>query len=222
LKLHYAAAVVLAAITIPALAQAESRFRFGVLGGEARTDFTIREDGEPFEDEPQQRALYRHDLGVSAETRLSGPLSLELRGLWTEKGTRFGVVDPDLEGGSADVRLRVGYVAVPLLLKVTKPNGAFRPYAFAGPELGIRRRAQFLTRIGGTSLDVGAEELFHKLDFAARFGAGLEMPRGRMSLFVETSYALGLRNVAKPQLDDAEDAYSIKTRALSVHGGIRF
>ena len=57
------------------------------------------------------------------------------------------------------------------------------------------------------------------IDFGFGFGAGLDLPIGNNSIFVEARYSLGLMNIA----DNAEDTYSdIKTRGIQIFAGITF
>jgi hypothetical protein len=205
-----------ATLAIPAAARAgEPRFRFGALGGAAWSDLAITDDEAAF----TRLSIVRPDLGLSAEMRLGGPLSLDLRGVWAEKGTRILF----FKDSGVEPELRLRYVAFPILLKVTGSRFGVRPYLMAGPELAFRHSAQAMLREGGTRQEEDIEEQTRATDVAARFGAGMEVPRGRASFLLEASYSLGLRNVFKAEdLEPGDEDYTVKTRSFSVNAGIRF
>jgi len=67
------------------------------------------------------------------------------------------------------------------------------------------------------TIDEDGKDAFKKSDFGLDFGAGLLVPTGRSSMFVQGGYTLGLINVAKDS-----PGSKLKSRTIQVMAGVTF
>ncbi len=131
-------------------------------------------------------------------------LSIQPEALVTWKGA---TLDPD----STDELLRLTYLEMPLLVKLTAPSGGDEKalYVLGGPNLGFALNATQ----ANNGEDVNIDDRVKKTDFGFTVGAGLQ---GRRWL-VEGRYTEGLVNIATDESGD-----SAQTRTFAVVVGIRF
>jgi hypothetical protein len=96
---------------------------------------------------------------------------------------------------------RLGYVEVPVLLRVGAGTGAVRPYLTAGPSLGYLARQTIFRENEGIERDLGG--LYARWDFGLSGGGGVELGSGDTRVFLEARYTWGLANVAAAGRDAA-------------------
>ena len=115
-------------------------------------------------------------------------LGLEMDLLYVEKGFKTVAQTTDDSGnptGTQDAFLRLRYLDVPLMAKVTLPAfGVITPYLIAGPNLGIGLSAK--AEAGGETADLSDD--LEKLDWGATGGLGVRWGAGPMSLGLEGRY----------------------------------
>lgn len=114
-------------------------------------------------------------------------LGLELDLLYVEKGFKTVFTGSDDNGNpvTGDAFLRLKYLDVPLLAKVSLPfMGVVSPYVIAGPNLGIGLSAKSESPGGNDDL---SDDL-QKLDWGATGGLGIRWGAGPMALGLETRY----------------------------------
>lgn len=143
-------------------------------------------------------------FGGFAGLPLRGSLSIQAEALVSMKGARLDV-DSD-----EDETLRLTYLDVPVLVKLTAPPGGDDRalYVIGGPYFGFNLKAS--VREGDEDHDIG--DRVKSTDFGVTVGAGLQ---GRRWL-VEGRYSEGFMNIAS----DSDD--SVRTRTIAVLAGIRF
>jgi opacity protein-like surface antigen len=202
------AAVVAASIAIPTFASAQSTAapRIGVIGG-----VNLAKVGGDDVD----RAGTRTGLlaGVSFTKPLSGALSLELNGLFSQKGAK------DLEDGT-DAALKLNYLEVPILLRYdVKTTGGVHPHFSGGVSFGYQTGCKISASEGGVSGEVSCS-LFEgedgtdvkKFDVGLVAGAGLNFSLANNRLLtVGARYNYGLSDLF-------EDA-SVQNRAIQLYAG---
>lgn len=150
-----------------------------------------------------------------------GPnLSLQPELNYVQKGTSLGTVELTDPGGtvigSVDVLEAVGYLELPMLLRLSFPaGGPVSPYLVGGPVVGFRLSQQL--RVSGTINASTGTDVFRSTDLGAALGGGFELGRGPFRGTFETRYTLGLTAAT-------EDFYSSDTRngALLVITGVVF
>ncbi len=107
----------------------------------------------------------------------------------------------DVGGEELALFLRVNYIELPILLKVTIPAGPVMPNFYAGPALATRVKLE-----GHTIMDGKKEEFFEYqrvtynnrvriFDLSIAMGGGIDIKVGSGSMFFDMRYTMGLRNL---------------------------
>ena len=120
-----------------------------------------------------------------------------------------------VENAGTTIDVMNGYIEFPLLAVFEFwTDGMVTPSLFAGPTFGfnISENIEF----GESSSDDGAIEGF---ELGATFGAGLEIPAGRLSIVMDGRYSLGLSDVSDTLLPGDETA---RNRGMGIMAGIAF
>lgn len=126
------------------------------------------------------------------------------------------------QGQVVTMKLRLSYVEVPVLAKLSFPIEGTRvkPSVFGGPALAFKTGCSVSGESGGTSASAtcttlsGGGGTFKSTDVSAILGAGLDFPIGKMKGVVEARFDLGLMNV-----DDSGSASEVKNRAFAAFVG---
>jgi len=144
-----------------------------------------------------------------------------------EAGLSFGEQGGKIEGSgtffnqpiSGKATLKLVYMHVPVLAKVTVDAGAVKPYVKLGPQLGILLASKAeLEPTNEAAVERDTKDQTETAEFSLQFAAGLQFP-GTTNGFIEVGYFLGLTGISKePSLlfDQA------KNRILGVTAGVTF
>jgi hypothetical protein len=144
-----------------------------------------------------------------------------------EAGLSFGEQGGEIEGSgtfynqpiSGKATLKLVYMYVPVLAKVTFDAGAVKPYVKVGPQLGILLSSKAeLERTDEPTVETDTKDDLETAEFSLQFGAGLQFP-GNVSSFLEVGYSLGLTGVSK---EPTVLFSQFKNRVLGVTAGFRF
>ena len=122
-----------------------------------------------------------------------------------------------------DGRIKLAYLHIPVLAKLSTPVGSTRPYVKFGPQLGFlldaKAEAESSSFSGGTvEMDVGDSTA--GVDFALQFAAGLEFPVATVRGFVEVGYAHGLVHVFDSP--DLPDSWNARNQVLGITLGMSY
>lgn len=155
--------------------------------------------------------------GVFATFQLSPAFAIQPEVLYMSKGASVDIEDEF----TADLKLR--YIEIPVLAKVSFGTGVLRPNVFAGPAIAFRTGCEIEAGDGEFSgtvdcdddeLDIGA---FKTTDFGAVVGVGFDYDLGSAALLVDARLDLGLSS-----LDDTGTDADAKNRAWSFLVGASF
>src|SRR2546427_6893805 len=128
-------------------------------------------------------------VGAVAPIRVPRHVAIEPQAFYVQKGAEYTA--------SVPARIKLGYVEVPVLLKILFPpakDPELRPYFAVGPALAFKARCQLNFARGGVSVseDCKDEDVDAKgTDFSLLFAAGVEVRR----LTFGVHYDLGLSTV---------------------------
>jgi hypothetical protein len=209
LSIRTAAVITLALLIVPSSGQAQE----GALGVLAGADVADQAGSDVFTP---------HDIigfigGVSGTLRLAPRWSVQLDGLFVQKGGRE---NNDNDPGDLDDELSLQYLEFPLLLKVSFTEGGTRPELFVGPSLAFELKCTYDAFPDGTSdpvdcLDAGLPT--RSLDVGVAFGADVEIPVGSGYLVIDGRGVVGLSS-----FDDSEADLDFRNRILALMVGYRF
>jgi hypothetical protein len=199
---------VLGGLALAAPLAAETRI--GALGGANFAEFWVHPE-EP--GAAWSRQAYP-GAGVTLEIGLGDSVSLRLDPMYLVKGTDFSFAPDDFlfEQGLVG-SIKLSYIELPVMFRLSARGGSVRPYALLGPSVGYLTAAK--VRSMGHEADV--QDQFEKIDFGIGVGAGLLFPAGRASIFVEGRYTFGLLDISKDAMDATPT--TVKNRGIQVMAG---
>ncbi len=207
-------ALIGAALFAAGLRAEEPAFSWGLKAGWAvRSGATLKDVSIKNPDGSSEAGLSQSSRtgfmgGVFAEARLSAPFSVQLETFYAQK--RFTV-----SAANASVTYHLNTVELPLTLKATFGSEAFRPYVFAGPNLGLRVSVKADKNSGNVVFDDQTKSADLALDMGGGF---LYRLNAGTSLLLDARYSLGLVNsLSGPLSGDFSKAHDIK-----ILTGVRF
>ncbi len=171
-------------------------------------------------------------LGGVVEVALGRGFSLRAEPTYLRKG---GVTTVSEDGVSRENEFLFSYLEVPLLLSYTFGAGPVRPYLTAGPSVGLFLDAAdaVLRRPDGV-YKADMDAVIKRFDVGLALGSGVSYPVGRVTLFVQGRYTLGLANINQGgpvtirddvndfSLEFELDATETKTRGFQMMAGVTF
>lgn len=149
-------------------------------------------------------------LGAFYAVDFNPHFGIQVEGLFTQKGTEFGVED-DL-GFDDDTSFKLNYIEFPVLARVNFPASAATVRLLAGPAIGFK--ASQSIKVGNIEIDADEVPL-KSFDFGLALGGAVEINR----FIVDARYTWGLTDINDS--DDAEEP-TVKNRAFSFSVGWRF
>lgn len=162
-------------------------------------------------------SLTRFSAGASVEVGVTRLLLIQPELLYTRKGARaFGQ-----DAGE----IRLAYIEIPVLAKLTFGGTRVRPSIFAGPAVAIAAscEVEFVEVADPVECIDPPEEGVDVLDvkstdFGAVLGAGLEYGLGTTAILVDGRLGLGLTSIADSEGFD----FDVKNRVFSLLIGVSF
>ena len=145
-------------------------------------------------------------IGAVVDYPLTGQIDLHAEPMFLQKGGK-------IETSYFVAVYKVHYLEIPIMFRYTfQHSSSLLPYAMAGPSIGFLSGAKYDFKDDGEQ-DAKDETGF--FDFGVGFGGGVKKPHGKMTLFTEVRYVLGLTNINKEA-----DESTVKNRGLQVVAGI--
>lgn len=215
----------LGALFIPLTAYAQ--VHVGLVGGVNVATLT--------EDDPDVvdvSSLTRISLGGVVDVALGRGFSLRAEPTFLRKGA---VVSVREDGVSGENEFLFSYLEVPLLLSYTFGAGPVRPYLTAGPSVGLFLDADdvVLRRPDGV-FKADMDAVIERFDVGLALGSGVSYPVGRVTLFAQGRYTLGLASINQGGLVTIRDEVNnisleleldpsdTKTRGFQMMAGVMF
>jgi opacity protein-like surface antigen len=150
--------------------------------------------------------------GIVVDVGFNDTLSLQLEPMYLQKGGNLEIRD-FLFGGDVAASIRMSYVELPVLLKLSKRTGTVRPYLILGPSVGYRTGVKTRDEITGEEQTPDdADEIFKKWDFGVGAGGGLSFNVGRSTVFAEGRYTWGLTTLNREEAEEVK----LKNRGVQV------
>jgi hypothetical protein len=208
---RFCSAILAAALMAGLPAAATSQVSFGVKAG--LNVATLAGDDVPDEVDSRTGLV----AGGLMNLRLSDLLSIQPEALYSQKGAGGSL---DLFGERLDFTLKLDYLEVPVLLRLTVPTAAaVQPSLHFGPtfafELSCKVTVSGFGETDTEDCDNGFDDPDRrKFDPGLAVGGGLDIPVGRGTLLLDARYTVGLRS-----LDSTDD---VRSRVLSLSAGFRF
>ena len=144
-----------------------------------------------------------------------------------EAGLSFGEQGGEIEGSgtffnqtfSGKATVKLVYMHVPVLAKVTFNAGRVKPYVKAGPQLGILLSSNLeFDPTNGPTVERDTKKLTESVEFGLQFAGGVQFP-GSVGSFIEVGYDLGLTGISK---EPWPLFTQVQNRVLGVTAGFTF
>ena len=171
--------------------------KFGLKGGAALYTVTasISAFGESEEEKSDTHTGF--GAGLFAEIPVSDIVSLQLEGLYMQKGASDELDEADIDDGD----LTLSYIDVPIFLRFNLPlDEKIRPFVYGGGFAGYLLDAE--AESGGESVDeIEIADLLTDINYGVVLGGGVSF--GKLTLDVR--YDIGLANLfdsESPLIDD--------------------
>ncbi len=142
--------------------------------------------------------------------------------VFSEQGGEIeGTVTVFNQSVSGKGTLKLTYLTIPLLLKVSIPAGRVTPYAKLGPQLGIRLASKIELEPADASpvVERDLDEQTSSTDWALYFAAGIEFS-GEIDSYLELGYGLGLTKAVEGQ--GLVGTGAAENQVISVSAGFLF
>ena len=153
-------------------------------------------------------------IGGVLDYRLSKYFTLRLEPMYLQKGVKF---ETDEAPGGVDYEFKSAYLEIPLMITYTFVIQKIRPYLIAGPTIGFCLSAKKDISWDSEHRDVDIKEGTESIDFGLGLGAGLNVPIGSNSIFLEARYVFGLTNVNEEPSDP-----EVKNKGIQIFAGVTF
>lgn len=193
----------LAAFAVPLHAQAG----IGVLGGFVSSNITTSNNDGTFSNSSRSGFA----VGLSADGWLARDVTLGADAMYVEKGAKF-------TAGSSSGSLKLGYIDVPVRLKLMFGSRDTKLFILGGPEVGFKVSCSndFNIGVSGSS-DCGAAEnnAIKGTDFGVTFGAGVLMRQ----ISISARYDLGLTDINS---NDNDNNPNYRNHAFLILAGVHF
>lgn len=183
--------------------------RVGLQMGVSSSSFDLERSAG---DGGELQALDEHRVGLTAGAtvayRLDTHFEVESGVLWIQKGA-----GGELQGFEEpiDTDVRLSYLQVPLLLRVTPFSGLpARVSLAAGPAVSLETHCEMEQDVSTLAAAIGCADDRSTTDVALVFGMGLSWRIGRADLMLEARYDLGLRDI------DSIGALRTRTRGFTL------
>ncbi len=200
--------VFLAVITVlPASAQ----ISLGVLGGLNMANLSM-DEGDMGDAEFSSRTVL--GFGGILDYSLSENIALRLEPMYMQKGA-----DIVVDGIDDKFIVKLSYFEVPLMFKYSFSSADINPYIMAGPSIGFLLEAKTELDASGAPDATDIKDETKDIDFSLGFGAGVNLPMGNNSIFVDARYVLGLTNIVDdPEAPDDD----VKNEGIQIFAGITY
>ena len=158
-------------------------------------------------------------IGGVAEYYFSPMIGLSVQPMYSQQGGRFVFDGPVVSPLSAESTTKLGYIDIPVMLKVQLGSSNVRPYLTSGFTFG------FLTSAKSVA---GGEETNIKDDIKSRnsswsIGGGLNLPAAGNTVFLEGRYSLGLTDINEgPQVQPLSATTELETKGFQFVVGVTF
>ena len=197
-------------LTLCMVLPANAQVNLGVLGGLNLANINVDPPMEGIE--LSNRIVFV--VGGVLDYRLSKYFTLRLEPMYLQKGVKF---ETDEAPGGVDYEFKSAYLEIPLMITYTFVIQKIKPYLIAGPTIGFCLSAKKDISWDSEHRDVDIKEGTESIDFGLGLGAGLNVPIGSNSIFLEARYVFGLTNVNEEPSDP-----EVKNKGIQIFAGLTF
>jgi hypothetical protein len=207
-----------------------AQVQLGLQAGVNFADVTLDPTQEGFETSMKTGFLFGGMLFYS----FSPILGLQVEPAYVQKGAKVDLsLSEEGETVQAEATLTANYIDIPVLLKASFGSGPVKPYLLAGASVAfllgdveLELDKATINGVDVTSMipsDERKDTLKTKsTDFILNFGGGVIIPLGKVNIFIEGQYNLGLSDVNDETPEPGDVEPTIKTTGIQIKAGVMF
>lgn len=148
-------------------------------------------------DRANYKGLFSLSFGANLDLKISKSVYVSIQPSFSQEGTKVFYNVPFVYEPVDSARIRLNYVSLPLLFKVSGTNQRF--YAIGGVETSYLIGSYLKTSTYEGDLDEDVSDM----NITVVFGAGLWIPLGSPRLCVELRYGQGIVNLTDQSYDES-------------------
>jgi hypothetical protein len=207
-----------------------AQVQLGLQAGANFADVTLDPTQEGFETSMKTGFLFGGVLFYS----FSPILGLQVEPAYVQKGAKVDLsLSEEGETVQAEATLTANYIDIPVMLKASFGSGPVKPYLLAGASVAfllgdveLELDKATINGVDVTSMipsDERKDTLKTKsTDFLLSFGGGVIIPLGKVNIFIEGQYNLGLTDVNDETPEPGDVEPTIKTTGIQIKAGVMF
>jgi hypothetical protein len=161
-------------------------------------------------DEVDMESLTGFHLGLLAELKFNESFAFQPEVLYSSQGAKASETffDEDFGNMNVDVKLKLSYISLPLLLKFYPLEGLSLDI---GPQVSFLVDSEAEADVQGENFSIDIKDETNSFDFSGAFGVGYSLPVG---LFFQGRYVLGFT--------DVYDESNLRNRIFQITVGYKF
>ena len=158
-------------------------------------------------------------IGGVAEYSFSPIVGLSVQPMYSQQGGKFEFEGPVVAPLNTRTRTKLGYIDIPVMLKVQVGSSSINPYLTSGFSLGFLTSAESAS--GGEKTDI--KDSIKSTNASWSIGGGVNLPAAGRTIFIEGRYQLGLTNIDEgPQVQPLTTTTELKTKGFLFVAGVTF
>lgn len=158
------------------------------------------------------------NIGAFIDIKLTESIYVSFQPSYSQEGTKVFYNVKGIDEPVDSLKMRLNYFSVPIMFKVKSTNEKF--YAISGFETGLLLNSSISNSNDKEGEEKGDIESVAQWNLAIHFGAGINIPIGFPSLFIEARYTQGLENLTDEPLKNSVIP-RLKTSGLKIMAGIK-
>lgn len=205
------------------------KIQIGVLGGPNFADMNLK--SESGEDQITSSQTY-FGIGGTADLQIGPFFNVQVEPMYLRKGGQAMA-----SNGDPNIDIKMNFIEIPVFLKFAFGQ-IVKPYVKAGPTIGFLLNSTAEAEIASpgsapVTYEADLKNVLESMDIGLGVGAGVTIPFGNNTLFVDGRYTFGLTDLYKGgSLEwksgsdsftvDASEAAELSNKGIQVMLGIMF
>ena len=158
-------------------------------------------------------------IGGVAEYHFSPAVGLSVQPMYSQQGGKLVFDVPVPTPLNSESTTKLGYVDIPVMLKVQLGSSTVRPYLTTGFTLGFLTSAKYVA----AGEEMNLKDDIKSTNSSWNIGGGLNVPAAGKTVFLEGRYSWGLTDINDgPQIQALSASTELKTTGVQFLVGVTF
>jgi hypothetical protein len=168
------------------------KYSIGIIGGLNFADMNF--PNHQSSDDQEISSLVRSGIGAVLDIRFTENIFARFEPMYLQKGSK--IEEGSDPANQPEGQIKSSSIELPILFKYMFGK-KIKPYLITGPTIGINLNSEIEFEITGIKFNGDLTDVTETLDLGLIIGAGVQMPIGSTTLFLESKYNYGLINQRK-------------------------